>query len=82
MSRRKRRDDCPPDNSPVRPRPSCHAGMAWCEVACVVALIAVLTLMRIVYAGVMELRTDEAITGPGRRRARCPSSITRPASPG
>jgi len=72
----------PPDNSPVRPaRPAMPAwlGTRWLGV---VALIAVLTLMRIVYAGVMELRTDEAYYGPGRRRARCPSSITRPASPG
>ena len=45
----------PPDNSPVKPaRP---AAPRWLGV---VALIAVLTVMRMVYAGVIELRTDEA----------------------
>jgi 4-amino-4-deoxy-L-arabinose transferase-like glycosyltransferase len=50
----------PPDNSPVRPaRPAMPPwlGARWLGV---VALIALLTVMRIVYAGAMELRTDEA----------------------
>ena len=60
----------PPDNSPVRPaRPAMppRLGVGWLGVGWlgsrwlgVVGLIAMLTLMRIVYAGVMELRTDEA----------------------
>ncbi|SDJ21578.1 Dolichyl-phosphate-mannose-protein mannosyltransferase [Bradyrhizobium lablabi] len=45
----------PPDNSPVKPaRPAMPPWLG------VVGLIAVLTVMRMVYAGVMELRTDEA----------------------
>jgi hypothetical protein len=45
----------PPDNSLTRPdRPAMPPWLG------VVALIAVLTAMRMVYAGVMELRTDEA----------------------
>lgn len=50
----------PPDNSPVRPaRPAMPPwlGARWLGV---VGLIALLTVMRIVYAGAMELRTDEA----------------------
>ena len=45
----------PPDHSPMRPaRPAMPPWLG------VVGLIAALTLMRMVYAGVMELRTDEA----------------------
>jgi 4-amino-4-deoxy-L-arabinose transferase-like glycosyltransferase len=50
----------PPDSSPVRPPRGAMTpwlGTRWLGV---VALIAVLTVMRMVYAGVMELRTDEA----------------------
>jgi 4-amino-4-deoxy-L-arabinose transferase-like glycosyltransferase len=50
----------PPDSSPMRPtRPAMPPwlGAGWLGV---VALIAALTAMRMVYAGVMELRTDEA----------------------
>lgn len=50
----------PPDNGPVKsthPAMPPWLGKRWLGV---VGLIAVLTLMRMVYAGVMELRTDEA----------------------
>jgi 4-amino-4-deoxy-L-arabinose transferase-like glycosyltransferase len=50
----------PPDSSPMRPtRPAMPPwlGAGWLGV---VGLIAALTAMRMVYAGVMELRTDEA----------------------
>lgn len=50
----------PPNNSPMKPARSAMPpwlGTRWLGV---VALIAVLTAMRMVYAGVMELRTDEA----------------------
>ena len=47
--------NAPSDSSPVKPdRPTMPPWFG------VVALIAVLTVMRMVYAGVMELRTDEA----------------------
>src|SRR5260370_22875451 len=45
----------PPDSS--RPRPDQSAARRWLGV---VGLVAMLTAMRLIYAGVLELRTDEA----------------------
>ena len=65
--------------APPHKSQSSPAAPPWLWVA---LLIAALTAMRLVYAGVLDLRTDEAYYGPGRRRARFPFSIIRPASPG
>ena len=51
---------------------------AWRPWLGVAVLIAAMTVMRLVYAGALDLRTDEAYSGPGRRKARCPSSTIRP----
>jgi len=47
----------------------------------VALLIAALTAMRLVYAGVLDLRTDEAYYAWSKENA-LPFSIIRPASPG
>ena len=68
-----------PDTSKVSSAAPPWSASPWLAVA---LLIAALTAMRLIYAGVLDLRTDEAYYWTWSRRARSPSSIIRPASPG